>query len=221
MADQDDRIEAHVAGATVRHESPFSELETPSSDQANDWAYMEKWVVPFYEWGRADPVAEYVPELRKCWDEIDANVVLRLLSEKNWRPRRVAARFAAIKMMREQVDPVGRLLLRSDLCCVGDAYCEALAVLNTPASTQYLARYLDYYLDQPHLWFDQVAAMGALAYLDRVNGTTEAQGLLPKWLRFLDHRLSWNATELMDLNVQADRVRVAVEALKSVAKQMP
>lgn len=41
-------IRLHSAGATVRHEGPFSDLEVPCSRDKFDKAFYYKWVVPFY-----------------------------------------------------------------------------------------------------------------------------------------------------------------------------
>src|SRR4051812_1256345 len=38
----------HSAGATVRHSSPFSELEVPVSEQPISREFIETWVRPFY-----------------------------------------------------------------------------------------------------------------------------------------------------------------------------
>lgn len=69
-----------------------------------------------------------------------------------------------------------------------DAYCLALAVFDTPDSRGYLHRYLDYYLRQPQLRFEQTQAMAAIVYLDGKNGSAEAARHAPAWQAFLASR---------------------------------
>jgi hypothetical protein len=96
---------------------------------------------------------------------------MKLLTFFNWRPRIVGANFAAIKNAWQHGDHIGRLLLRSDVCLAGTGYALALARFNNEQSIRYLQMYLDHYLGQVNLWFNQGAVMGALAYLDKANGT--------------------------------------------------
>lgn len=140
------------------------------------------WVKPFYMTDLRS--AEFAEKYRAVHDKITIDLVKDLLAESNWRPRFVAALFAAIKNYSELEPPIGHLLLRSEVCDAGRAYCLALATFNTPESVDFLRRYLDYYLKQKHLWFDQGDAMAALWYLDQHNGTDILTEFLPAWEEF-------------------------------------
>lgn len=188
----------HVAGATVRHESPFSTLEVPRSDAPLDPRFQAKWCDPFYLMDLANIRASDIADVRKVWREIDESVAMRLLAEVNWRPRVVGAHFVALKGL-PLVDVLGRLLLRSDVCFAGQAYCLALATANDAAALDYLRRYLDFYLQQPRLHFDQGEAMGAIAALDVANGSDVLASYRPAWEAFVADKPSWNLERSIDM----------------------
>ena len=49
MSDEiDRRIPEHIAGATVKHTSPFSNIKVPVSLEEPDGQFYDKWVMPFY-----------------------------------------------------------------------------------------------------------------------------------------------------------------------------
>jgi hypothetical protein len=62
---------------------------------------------------------------------------------------------------------LGELLLASEVCCAGLAYCVTLASFGTPRDADLLAAYLDRYLRRPDLAYDQTVAMGFPASHDR------------------------------------------------------
>lgn len=195
--DVDQQIALHVAGATVRHGSPFSALEVPPSSGPLDARFIAKWCEPYYLMDPTRLDADIVRRLRSAWNELDESVVLRLLGDFNWRPRIVGAYFVALKGFRFG-DEIGRLLLRSDVCYAGGGYCLALALANDSRGLGYLRQYLDYYLHQPQLWFDQGDAMGAIALLDRLNGTDVLSSYLPAWSAFVGNKPNWNLDKSID-----------------------
>lgn len=137
---------------------------------------------------------EFAEKYRAVHDKITIDLVKDLLAESNWRPRLVAAMFAATKNYGLLEIPIGYLLLRSDMCYAGKKYCLALATFNTPESVEFLRCYLDYYLKQKNLWYDQGEAMGAIAYLDQQNGTNVLAQFLPAWEEFNANK-RWNLSE--------------------------
>ncbi len=191
----------HTSGATVRHQSPFYDLPVLTTLTPMNHDQLLYWVKPFYMTDlQSEEFAERFLPVR---NEITIDLVKELLAEFNWRPRFVAAMFAAIKNYGELETPIGHLLLRSEVCYAGRAYCLALATFNTPESVNFLRRYLDYYLKQKHLWFDQGDAMAALGYLDQHNGTDIFTEFLPAWEEFnankhwdLDRRPQWFADQM-------------------------
>ena len=56
------------------------------------------------------------------------------------------------------------------------------------------------------MWFDQGDAMGAIAYLDKMNGTEELNKHLDKWTDFVSDKDNWNlerSIEHFEKNVNA------------------
>jgi hypothetical protein len=181
------QIKLHSAGTTVRHAGPYADLEVPVSMVAPSNDFIQKWVAPFYMWGIRKPHAfnaNYAP----IRPEITPEIVSSLLIWFNWRSRIVGAYFAAIEQWTDFSDHIGRLLLRSDVCYAGDGYALALAVFNNEQSIQYLRKYLDYYLGNNDLWFDQGSVMGAVAHLDRINETNILNSYIPKWENFVTNK---------------------------------
>ncbi|WP_258873143.1 DUF6000 family protein [Streptomyces sp. M7] len=88
---------------------------------------------------------------------------------------------------------IGDLLLASEVCFSGSAYCFALARFGTHADAEILTAYLDRYLPRTDLRYDQHAALGALLRLDAHLGThhadrfTRPDGLWDQWVDALPH----------------------------------
>lgn len=189
-----DAIHLHTAGATVRHQSSFSHLETPRNAEPMSAAVREKWVVPFYmqslqhtDTAFLDACIEATPEL-----------TLMLLGDWDWRPRTVAARFAAVRHFVELQPQISNLLLKSELCYVGRDYCLALASFGNESAANTLAVYLDYYLRQPQLWFDQGVAFAALHYLDGLWGTNKSAQFTDPWLAFTRDKPNWQLAQFVE-----------------------
>ncbi|MFD9793782.1 DUF6000 family protein [Streptomyces sp. NPDC059070] len=103
---------------------------------------------------------------------------LGILFQGSWRERRTAAWLAAVSRRDHFRDRLGALLLESEVCCAGGAYCVALASFGTARDAGLLVAYLDRYLRRPDLPYDQPTAMGALAYTDTVLHSDRAGPLL-------------------------------------------
>lgn len=181
-------IERHVAGATVSHESPFARLQVPVSNQMLPIDIRETWVRPLY-FGLHRPEAKVF--LAKHIQLVSDELIAQLLENFDWRPRTVGAYLAAITNRRSFTLQIGNLLLRSDVCYAGSAYCMALAEFNTSESVQFLDDYLKYYLTRKDLWFDQGAAIAALKYLDRLNATSNIQSHMDAWSKFVENKENW------------------------------
>lgn len=126
------------------------------------------------------------------------------LLDGGWRERRTAAWLIAVSRRTEFRERLGELLLASEVCCTGLAYCVALASFGTPDDADQLTAYLDRYLRRPDLDYDQSVAMGALLYIDLNLGDNKAarflapDGLWHQWLerRSGGHRTNDPATYL-------------------------
>ena len=199
----------HSAGAIVRHRSPFSTLDVPVELGAPDHAFIERWITPFYQHCLGEFQSLERP-LRSVYHEIDEPLVASLLTFFDWRPRLTGAIFAALRRLTPLADHIGRLLLRSDLSDAGNGYCLALVRFGTPACATYLHTYLDYYLRQPDLYFDQGMAMAALTHLDAVHETNHAAALKPLWVSFVVNKPHWELAQMQELFAQR---MVALDAL--------
>jgi hypothetical protein len=185
-------LERHVAGATVTHNSPFASLQVPVNVELLPENIRETWVRPLYFGLRQPHVKEFVAKhLHLVSDEL----ISQLLASIDWRPRTAGAFLAALSNRQAFTTQIGRLLLRSDVCFAGSVYCIALAQFNSPESIRFLDEYLTHYLTRHDLWFDQGDAMGALAYLDRSNGTANIARHMDAWSKFVENKSNWNLTE--------------------------
>lgn len=188
-----DDKEKHSAGATVTHKSPFDSLPTPKNDQPIDQEIRNRFVIPIYMslLGLNQYQQKLEDETAQIIDQVDEKLVAKLLGDFNWRTRSVGAYFSAIKSYTGFQTDIGNHLLKSEVCSAGETYCLALTVFNNQISIDYLNKYLDYYLTQKQLYFDQGQAIGALAYLDKTNGTNEMDKHLSKWNEFVVDKPNW------------------------------
>lgn len=196
MATPRDPINLHVAGEKARHKSPFSDLAVPSSSESLTPEFLARWVSPFYMkfLGLHFLKPGFEAELACVYKTIDQKVIEALLFEFNWRPRIVGGHFAAIKNISGVEHLLGTLLLRSDVCFAAEGYCVALARFNSESSRAYLVNYLDYYLGRKDVEFDQGTAIGALGYLDRINGHNDLDRFVANWHEFIgnEQEPGWN-----------------------------
>ncbi|SED51395.1 hypothetical protein SAMN04490357_5019 [Streptomyces misionensis] len=119
---------------------------------------------------------------------------LEALLEYEWRSRLTAAWLVGVDRRERFRARIGDLLLASEVCYAGSAYCFALARFGTHADADILTAYLDHYLPRTDLHYDQPAALGALLRLDARLGThhadrfTEPNGLWDEWVRGAEHQ---------------------------------
>ncbi|MGW0607322.1 DUF6000 family protein [Streptomyces sp. NPDC002640] len=110
-----------------------------------------------------------------------------------WRSRFTTAWLIGVGRRATYREHLGELLLASEFCFSGGAYCFALARFGTPADAAILTAYLDRYLPRTDLRYDQAAALGALLRLDAHLGTRHADrftapgGLWDRWVDALPH----------------------------------
>ncbi|MCG0286734.1 DUF6000 family protein [Streptomyces sp. PSAA01] len=90
------------------------------------------------------------------------------------RERRTAVWLVAVSRRTEFRERLGELLLASEVCCAGLAYCVALARFGTPRDADLLAAHLDRCLRRPDLAYDQTLAMGAFLFIDLNLGGDQA-----------------------------------------------
>jgi O-acetyl-ADP-ribose deacetylase (regulator of RNase III) len=194
-------------------EKPFAHLNVPNIREPYlSLEEVRRLVKPFYLSGPEE--APFRKALTGIYHDIDLAMVERLLSFFDWRPKVAGTRFAIIKNLSGAEELIGKLLLRSDVCYAGEAYCLALARFNTPAGRQTLNTYLDCYLRRPDLCYDQKAALDALSYLDAQNGTHDTVAFETLWHDFMADKpnRSWNREQ------SAQRVAQTLKAYTRCAR---
>ncbi|WP_050810839.1 DUF6000 family protein [Croceivirga radicis] len=201
------QIELNSAGATVTHKSSFEELMHYSNGTKLEPDFIKKWCVPFYMF-QINNTNEFIEKLKPIKDDLNTDVVKNLLGDFNWRTRIVGAYFSTIMDLKEVEDIIGIHLLKSQVCYAGTGYCLTLASFNTKNGIEYLKIYLDYYLTQKHLHFDQRDAMSALKWTDQLNGTNEMEKYLDlykdwvsdKYAQNLEHSFEGFESQMESLN---------------------
>ncbi len=203
----------HTAGRTVAHRSPFEHLIVPNRRE-HPVHLAARWVRPFYMTAPEHP--SFGERYRAQRVEATSALAGELLSYFDWRPKAVGAYLVAIERHESQRELVGRLLLRSDVCCCGDAFCLALARLGGEESARVLRDYLDHYLSRPDLAFDQAAALAALTSLDAREGSLHARDYEARWSHYAASRPSpLPASHLADVCTRLETSLRALEALGS------
>lgn len=140
-------------------------------------------MIPFY-FNLAKTDNEWIEKYAELLPIITDEVILKNLGDFNWRTRSTGAFFAALKGKVEFIEIIGNHLLKSEVCYAGKTYAKTLASFNDEVGNQYLEKYLDYYLKQPYLYFDQTPVFRAVKYLDKVNGTDNLKKHLKSWETF-------------------------------------
>ncbi|WP_353944504.1 DUF6000 family protein [Streptomyces sp. HUAS MG91] len=114
---------------------------------------------------------------------------LEALLGYEWRSRLTAAWLIGVDRRERFRERIGDLLLASEVCFSGSAYCFALARFGTHADAEILTAYLAHYLPRTDLHYDQPDALSALLRLDALLGThhadhfTEPDGLWDEWVK--------------------------------------
>ncbi len=108
---------------------------------------------------------------------------LTVLLEGEWRARLTGAVLAGIARRTALRDRIGQQLLASEFVYAGQGYCSALASFGTPQDAAVLTQYLDHYLPQAQLRYDQPWALGALLHIDERLRNNAA--------RFMVHNGPW------------------------------
>jgi hypothetical protein len=209
--DQATEVALHVAGATTRSHNPFEQLPAYRNQAETSDEFIDKWVLEFYRVTLANLDDQTFAAFVQAAKEVTPEVVKQLLGDFDWRPRITGAYFAAIKGYEEFTDIIGVHLLQSEVCYAGAGYALAFALFQSERAQDYLKAYLDYYLTQPDLWYDQADVLAALQLLNPVEAAT----YLVRWQAYTadkpNHRLD-NTSEWLKKSIQmVERIRRASE----------
>ncbi|WP_327133407.1 DUF6000 family protein [Streptomyces sp. NBC_01343] len=141
------------------------------------------------EWPHAEHFARHLIDDSATITDAELEALLGY----EWRSRLTAAWLIGVGRRATFRERIGDLLLASEFCFCGSAYCFALARFGTHADAEILTAYLDHYLPRTDLRYDQPAALGALLHLDGRLSThhadrfTEPDGLWDRWVNALAH----------------------------------
>jgi hypothetical protein len=186
-------INPYEDGAIVWHTSPFDHLISYKNDFELSKVFIDMWVKDFYmNIGKTD--TNWINKLLLVKNEITSEIIQNNLGDFNWRTRRTGAFFSAITNQTQFIDVIGVHLLKSEVCYAGSVYCQALTAFNTTKCVDYLNTYLDFYLNQVDLWFDQSYAMEAILHLDKINNTNCFDKHIDKWNAFIKNKPNWDKT---------------------------
>ncbi|MFF2959421.1 DUF6000 family protein [Streptomyces sp. NPDC057963] len=122
------------------------------------------------EWPHAERFAHHLIDDSATITDAELEALLGC----EWRSRLTAAWLIGVGRRATFRERSGDLLLASEFCFSGSAYCFALARFGTHADAEILTAYLDHYLPRTDLRYDQPAALGALLRLDAQLGTHHA-----------------------------------------------
>jgi hypothetical protein len=187
--DQATEVALHVAGATTRSHTPFEQLAAHRNQAEPSDEFIDKWVMAFYRVSLAKLDDQTFAAFVQAFKEVTPEVVKQLLGDFDWRPRITGAYFAAIKGYEEFTDIIGVHLLQSEVCYTGAGYALAFALLQSARAQDYLKAYLDYYLKQPDLWYDQADVLAALHLLDPAEAATYSASWQAYIVNKPNHRL--------------------------------
>jgi hypothetical protein len=187
--DQATEVALHVAGATSRSHNPFEQLTAYRNQEEPSDEFIDKWVMEFYRVSIARLDDQTFAAFVQAAQEVTPDIVEQLLGDFNWRLRIVGAYFAAIKGYEEFTDIIGVHLLQSEVCYAGAGYALAFAMFRSERAQDYLKAYLEYYLKQPNLWYDQADVLAAL----HIIASAEAANYAVSWQSYIidkpNHRL--------------------------------
>ncbi|MEZ4888534.1 MAG: DUF6000 family protein [Chitinophagales bacterium] len=205
-------IKLHSAGATVMHKSPFENLQSYQNEIEIDQLFRRKWVIPFYlKLHRNDN--EWINKIVGIYQEISDEVILKNLGDFNWRTRSIGAFFAAIKDKSEFIEIIGTHLIKSEVCYAGRTYAKVLAYFNDEKGNEYLERYLEYYLKQKDLYFDQINVFRAVKYIDETNATNKIERYLNDWKEYAKGKFLYDEE---DKEIETDDLRQQIETIEKI-----
>ena len=212
-------IALHSTGATVRHKNPFEHLTSYVNSVEISQKFREEWVIPFY-FELNNYSDEWINKTIELKSKISEEIILQNLGDFDWRTRSTGSYFAAIKNFTYLENIIGTHLLKSEVCYAGSEYALTLASFNTEKSVDFFDQYLEYYLKQPQLYFDQHSVITALKYLDETNNTNYTEKHLDSWRKCLAWRDQDRVVRLQSLkNMVPDKIEEIDKQINELVPQ--
>ncbi len=168
------------------HEHPFDSLYShclligpKSSSETSENCFIE-----YYFEAYPYPL-DWIESMKKVKAALTEDIVMELLGNLGWRERRLGAYYACVGEFSSMIDIVGVHLLKSEQPFAGYHYLLSIAYFNSEKGLKYLRKYLDFYLSQYHLDYDQYDAIRTLCYLDNLNKTSIFSEYQQPWNEYL------------------------------------
>jgi hypothetical protein len=170
----------------------------------------EQWVKPYYMdvlhanyvSFEGDRLNAFVSRVREALVVVDHSVIERLLEingpDSSWRDWLTGGWFTGLKRWKQYADRVGEILLKSQTPYAAQGACFALARFDDDAAIKYLTAYLDHYLLDTDLSYDQNWAMSALIWIDRSQSSKYSDAYLKPggpWEAFVGRKPHWSLAQ--------------------------
>ena len=147
------------------------------ANQMND--FINQWVAPYYLnilhgnfcLLEGEEQVAFNQSVMSALKSINTQVVDQLLSSVGWREQITGSWFCGLKGWSQFADVIGTRLVESKVTYAGQGHSFALACFANSKSIEYLTKYLDVYLPQTDLVYDQAWVMPALMWVDEKNNT--------------------------------------------------
>ena len=147
--------------------------------------FINQWVAPYYlailhgnyyYQLSDDERFSFNKSVNNALLNINSEIVIQLLSGEwgGWREQITGSWFCGIKGWSQFADIIGKELVESKMTYAGQGLSFALACFANEKSVHYLMEYLDVYLPQINLVYDQDWVMPALMWVDEQNKTNYA-----------------------------------------------
>jgi hypothetical protein len=144
--------------------------------------FINQWVAPYYlkilhgnycYLLKDDEQTFFNRSVKNGLASINYEVVNQLLSG-GWREQITGSWFCGLKNWSQFADIIGTNLVESKMTYAGQGHSFALACFVDDKSVKYLTKYLDTYLPQINLVYDQAWVMTALMWVDEQNDTNHS-----------------------------------------------
>jgi len=203
---------SHEPKAGSLHSGRFEELKAYSIRKEQSEEFRKTWISPYYP-NLNKTSWNWIMSAVSVREEVTDKIIRTTLGGKDADSRETGAFFAAIKGARRHTDIIGVHLLKSEFTGAGPQYIRTLAAFNTRQSVKYLEAYLDYYLGQPELYFEQSTAIAAIKHLDSLNRTRLLKKHLPRWKEYMSFRNRIGLIAIEQLRVSKDLTPEQVKEL--------
>ncbi len=161
--------------------------------------FITQWVAPYYlnilhgnyyRLLEGETQMAFNENVKNRLVSINYDVVTRLLSG-GWREQLTGSWFCGLKNWDQFADVIGTKLVESKAVYAGQGHCFALACFANDKSVKYLTKYLNTYLPQNNLVYDQAWVMPALMWIDEISYSNHSTHYLTSgglWEKYVEDK---------------------------------